>query len=374
MNIFHLRASNFYGGPERQLHLHALQARESKFNVVIGSFNESGKRPEFLEVIGDDDIATYAFDVKNAYDPKAVRLLRGYLISNKIRILCTHDYRTHLIGFLASIGIDTKWIAFSRGWTAESLKVKIYHLLDKIIVRFSDHMVAVSGSQKNKLLRILVPAGKISVVHNAMEPDRIAAFPKIDLHTRFGFPEDSIICICGGRFSREKGHIYLVRAAALALEKNSSLRFVLFGDGPELGRVRKAIARRGLENHILCPGFERDLIGCLKGAEVLINPSLSEGLPNIVLEAMALRLPVIATMVGGVPELIIDGESGFLVPPADETALARAILRFFGGSENKNKIVSSAFEIIVSRFSFETQMQKLAGIYNLVGGEERKHH
>lgn len=370
MNIFHLRASNFYGGPERQLHLHALRARKSEFNVVVGSFTESGKRPEFLEVIGDDDIATYAFQVRNPYDLKAVGLLREYLIRNKIRILCTHDYRTHLIGFLASIGRDTKWIAFSRGWTAESLKVKIYHLLDKIIVRFGDHVIAVSGSQKNKLLRLLVPAGRISVVHNAIEPGDFAAIPEIDLRARFGFPGDSIVCICGGRFSREKGHIYLIKAAALALEKNSSLRFVLFGDGPDLERVKKAIARRGLESHILCPGFERDLISCLKGADVLINPSLSEGLPNIVLEAMALRLPVIATTVGGVPELITDGESGYLVPPADEAALARVILRFFGEIENKDKIVNSAYKILVHRFSFEMQMDKLADIYNLVGGEE----
>ncbi len=372
MNILHLRASNFYGGPERQLHLHALRARDSEINVVIGSFTENRKSPEFLEIIGDDDIATYAFDVRSPYDPKAVRLLRGYLIENKIRILCTHDYRTHLVGFLASTGTNTKWIAFSRGWTAESLKVKAYHLLDKIIVRFADHVVAVSGSQKNRLLRLLVPARKVSAIHNAIEPDSIAAFPKIDLYTRFGFPGDSIICICGGRFSREKGHIYLVRAAALALEKNSSLRFVLFGDGPELGRVRKAIARKRLGNHILCPGFEKDLIGCLKGAGVLINPSLSEGLPNIVLEAMALRLPVIATAVGGVPELITDRENGFLVPPADEAALARAILRFIERGENKDKIVNSAYEVIINRFSFETQMRKLARIYDLVGGEGGK--
>lgn len=372
MNIFHLRASNFYGGPERQLHLHALRARESEFNVVIGSFTESGRRPEFLEVIADDGVATHVFEVRNAYDPKAVGLLRGYLIKNKIRILCTHDYRTHLIGFLASIGMGTKWIAFSRGWTAESLKVKIYHLVDKIMVRLADHVVAVSGSQRNKLLRLMVPGARISVVHNAIEPDRFASSSKKDLRVRFGFPGDSDVCICAGRFSREKGHIYLVRAAALALEKNSSLRFVLFGEGPELERVRKEIARRRLEGHILCPGFERDLIGQLKGADVLINPSLSEGLPNVVLEAMALRLPVIATTVGGVPELITDGESGFLVPPADETALARTILRFFGEVENKDKIVDSAYEVLVDRFSFGMQMAKLADIYNPVGGAEEK--
>lgn len=367
MNILHLRASNFYGGPERQLHSHALRARESEVNMVIGSFKEHRKSPEFIDVIRNDGVTTHVFDVKNPYDPRAVKLLREYLIGNKIRILCTHDYRTHLIGFLATIAVDAKWIAFSRGWTAESLKVRAYHILDKIIVRFADHVVAVSGSQRIKLLRLLVPGRKISVIHNAIEPTGIAPIPKVDLHARFGFPEDSIICICGGRFSREKAHIYLVRAAALALEKNSSLRFVLFGDGPELERVRKAIVRKGLENHILCPGFERNLAGCLKGADVLVNPSLNEGMPNIVLEAMALRLPVIATAVGGVPELITDRESGFLVPPADEAALARAILRFISGAEDIDRIAGSAFKIIVERFSFETQMRKLAGLYDLVG-------
>ena len=115
LNILHLRASNFYGGPERQLHFHARQAQGSEFAITIGSFTEGGQTPQFLKVVAEDEIETHLFQVKNAYDPKAVAAVRNFLVNNDIRILCTHDYRTHLIGWLAARRIDTGWVAFSRG-------------------------------------------------------------------------------------------------------------------------------------------------------------------------------------------------------------------------------------------------------------------
>ena len=363
MKILHLRASNFYGGPERQLHLHSRQIMGSEYHLTIGSFSEQGQTPEFLDVIASDGIDTHTFQVKSAYDPVAVGKLRDYLRANDTDILCTHDYRTHTIGFRAKRGTPCRWVAFSRGWTSESLKTKLYHTLDKIIVRFATHIVAVSRAQKDRLVRLMISGDKISVVHNAVDVAAIRAVQPVNLKKKFDFPKNAYVCISGGRFSREKGQIYLVRAAVEAAKSEPRLRFVLFGDGPDLESMRRLVSSFGNERKIICPGFERDLLGCLAGADLLVNPSLSEGLPNIVLEAMAAGTPVVATAVGGVPELITDGLNGLLVPPRDVASLRAKIITMATDTDKARDIAAAAGETVEKNFTFASQGQKLIEVY-----------
>ena len=368
MNILHLRASNFYGGPERQLHFHARLAKDSPYKVTVASFAESGGRPEFLDVIARDNIPVHVFDVTSAYDTRAISDLRNYCRANEIDILCTHDYRTTVLGCMAARRIRTRWLAFSRGFTQDNLKVRLYHAIDKFLIRQANHIVAVSHSQKDKLRRLWIREKNISVVHNAIDPDSFAAIPPVDLRTRFGFEPDTFVCISGGRFSREKGQAHLVEAAWSAIARNPRLRFVLFGDGPDWQRMRGRAETLGLVGKVLCPGFERNLLGCMKGADMLINPSLSEGLPNIVLEAMALGVPVVATSVGGVPELVTDNQSGKLVPAANASAMADAIVELADNAEKRAALVSSAKDAIAGEFSFAAQFKMLAALYDRFGG------
>lgn len=363
MNILHLRASNFYGGAERQIHLHALQAQGPEFKVAIASFSENAKEPDFLGTTRNDGIKTHLFNVRNAYDPSAILTLRRYLRENDIRILCTHDYRSNLISYLATRRTKCRWIAFSRGYTRDSLRVRIYGLMDRVYIRFADHIVTVSHAQKRKLSRLLIPGRKISAIHDAVDVDRLCRANKADLRSKFDFPPEAIICISGGRFSREKGQIYLVRATAKAIQRNNLLRFVLFGDGPDLENTRSAVVRFGLESRVLCPGFEKNLFSYLKSADILINPSLSEGLPNIVLEAMALGIPVLATAVGGVPEIISHAQNGYLVPPKSPRALSDGILFMASNKDKVSEFARAAREMVETQFTFENQNRKLTELY-----------
>ncbi|GAJ15279.1 unnamed protein product, partial [marine sediment metagenome] len=145
-----------------------------------------------------DGISTHVFNVKNAYDKSAVGALIRYLKANEIDVLCTHDYRSHFIGFWALRNIKVKWVAFSRGWTKDDLKVRLFHIIDKIFIRFANHIVAVANSQKLKLIKLFVPEKKISIVHNAIDPDLFNDVTPIDLRANFGFPTNSVICISGG--------------------------------------------------------------------------------------------------------------------------------------------------------------------------------
>ncbi len=366
LNILHLRASNFYGGPERQLHFHAREAGGTAYHVTIASFTESGATPEFIRVIADDNLPVHVFRVSSAYDTRALSDIRQYLKDNRVDILCTHDYRSVVLAALVVRRMRTRWLAFSRGYTRDNLKVRFYHTLDKFFIRQANHIVAVSEGQKKRLKRLAVRERQITVVPNAIDPDSFSSVVPVDLRTRFDFDPDSLVVIAGGRFSREKGQSVLVRAAVRARANNPRLRFVLFGDGPDLGRIRAEVKREGHEKEIVCPGFEKNLLGCLKGADLLVNPSLSEGLPNIVLEAMALKTPVVATAVGGVPELVRDDVTGFLVPAADPDALAEAVVRA-AVTDERERITAAALDHIKREYSFAGQFRKLAALYDRIG-------
>ncbi|SYZ73063.1 putative Glycosyl transferase group 1 [Candidatus Zixiibacteriota bacterium] len=369
MKILHLRASNFYGGPERQLHYHARLARGTEFEIVLGSFSEKGSAPELLNIAEKEGLAVKLFEVKNAYDRRAPGMIRDYLTIEKIDLLCTHDYRSHILGYRGVKKTGARWVAFSRGWTKDTLKVRIFTLVEKIVIRFADHIVAVSNAQKDKLTALSIPTEEITVAHNAIDIESLKNVVTVDLKKRFNFPEEAVVIVAGGRFSREKGQVYLIKAAEQTLKKNDRLRFLLFGDGPDWTKVKNIIVQEHLEDKIICPGFEKNLLGCIKAADILVNPSLSEGLPNIVLESMALEVPVIATAVGGVPELIKDGFNGLLVPKADARSLSEAIIKLARDRELRRKYAGAASGTLAGTFSFERQLVILGEMYRQMAGD-----
>lgn len=366
IRILHLRASNFYGGPERQLHMHARLAGGSRYHIAVSSFAESGQTPEFLQLIANDGIATHTFPVASAYDYRAVSLVREYLSAQRIDILCTHDYRSHLIGYLARQRLSVKWIAFSRGFTWDNLKIRTFHWVEKMLARFADRIVAVSHAQSAKLKRLYVPERKVSVIHNAIDLASLQRTEPQDLRVRFGLPAEAIVAVAAGRFSREKGQPTLVQAGSLAVMKNPRLRIVMFGNGPELDRIKQSVRDLGCDQYIICPGFERNILACVKGADMLVNPSFTEGLPNVLLEAMALGIPVIATNVGGVPELVTHAVSGLLVQPDDAYALAEGMLTLANDPQRRAALAVAALETVRQSFSFEGQFAKLATVYDEV--------
>jgi glycosyltransferase involved in cell wall biosynthesis len=268
---------------------------------------------------------------------------------------------------LTARGNPTRWVAFSRGFTLTNAKVRLYQTIEKILVRRAAHIVAVSGAQKEKLKRLLIKDEQITVARNAIDVDALATVARVDLRARYGFEPGSIIFIAAGRFSIEKGQEILIRAGARVLQRHPQVRFVLFGQGFELEKMRQLTRRLGVENEILCPGFERNMLGCLKGADVLINPSLMEGLPNIVLEGLGFEVPIIATAVGGVPEIVEDGRTGRLIPAGSEEALAAAILETAENMDRSRTMAAAGLRFVRSECTFGRQFEVLASVYERLG-------
>jgi len=334
MNLVHLTASTFFGGPERQM-LGLAQALPNFVRTTFTSFPESGRSSAFLAEVRKHGFATAALTTDFPKVFAAVREVTELLRTAACDVLFCHGYKAHMLGRLAARRVGIPAVAVSRGWTGETRKVKLYEWLDRRHLRFMDHVVCVSEGQAEKVRKwCRVPASRLSVIRNSA---RLAAFehtgPSAHDRLRSFFPSDSAVSqvvLAAGRLSPEKGFSVLIEAAHAICRENPFAGVVIFGEGQLRGELEARVAQLGLTGRVVLPGFRTDLDSLISGADVVVLPSFTEGLPNVALEASAAGVPVVATAVGGTPEVIADGANGFLVPPGQPPAIAvkvRELLR-----------------------------------------------
>jgi glycosyltransferase involved in cell wall biosynthesis len=234
-----------------------------------------------------------------------------------------------------------------------------------------DRVICVSEAQAKKVRRAGVQPDRIRVICNAVRPER---FERPDpayrerLRRMFTAPPRKIVG-AAGRFSPEKGFGVLVDAAAEVLNTEPQLGFVVFGDGPLRASLARQIEALGIQERFVLTGFRPDFDKFLPHLDLMVLPSFSEGLPNVVLEALAASVPVVATAVGGTPEVIEDGKTGYLSPPGDARRLASQIVDALCDDAARQKLSAQGRARVEERFSFVAQSQlyqRLLG--SLVGG------
>jgi glycosyltransferase involved in cell wall biosynthesis len=333
------------------------QALPPPYRSVFISFAEGGGCRAFLAEVGRAGFEAVALEPDTPHFRRVLRDLDGHLRQVGADILCCHGYKANLLGRLAARRRDIPAVAVSRGWTGANLKLRVYEFLDRIGLRRMDRVVCVSEGQAALVRRAGVPARRVVVIRNAVRRDR---FDRINL--RYGdrlqafFPEPrGRIVGAAGRLSPEKGFDNLIRAAATVTQVEPSAGFVLFGDGPLRGQLAGQIAAAGLDGKFILAGFHQDLDGFLPFLDLMVLPSFREGLPNVVLEAFAAGVPVVATAVGGTPEVVEDGVNGYLVRPGDLGALAARILDVLRTEDGGKSMGMRGRKRVRDQFSFEAQ-------------------
>lgn len=359
MNVVHLTASTHFGGPERQM-LGLAVALPQSVRTTFVSFAEGGRCAAFLDRVRGDGFDVLALRHDTPHLVAAVRELTAVLRETSCDVLLCHGYKADLLGRVAARRVGVPAVAVSRGWTGENRKVRAYEWLDRRHLRLMDRVVCVSDGQAAKVRRWCgVPESRLTVIRNSA---RLAAFESRDpgaRRTLLGcFPSDSAVSrlvVAAGRLSPEKGFGVLVEAAADVLRHDPAAGVVLFGEGvlrPDLeGRVREL----GIADRFVMPGFRTDLDSLLPAADVVVLPSFTEGLPNVALEAGAAGVPVVATVVGGTPEVVADGETGFLVPPGEPEVLAAKLRRVLGDAALRATLGDAAKRRMRELFTFDAQ-------------------
>ncbi len=364
--IAHLIATNFYGGPEKQIVEHLCRLDGKRYQGVVVSFLE-GEKNEILQKAGGVKVPHHAIAMTGPLDFRAQRGLSRFLKEYQVDLLCTHGYKATIMGWWAGRCTQIPVLSFSRGYTAEDKKVAFYEWLDRQTLKRVDGVIAVSEGQRQRLASFGVYGKKNWVVHNAVvvppqdkEAQRSA---KKAICSRFDLHPDARLVVAAGRLSPEKGHRFLVEAVGLLAGKIEKTFFFFCGDGPCYTALVEQAKVLGVADACLFPGFQRNIGEFFQAMDLMVLPSLTEGLPNVILEAFALAKPVVSTRVGGVPELVIDGENGYMVEKERPDLLAAAIVRSLDDPEKMHAMGQRGYERVQADFSFEEQAATLEGIY-----------
>ena len=363
MRIVHLTASGFFGGPERQM-LGLASAIPPEYSSTFLSFPEEGRCRPFLAAAraAGFDAAELANDSPNWR--AAVRELTAFLRGNFADVLVTHGYKSNLLGRPAARHAGVPIVGVSRGWTGENLKVWCFEAVDRVHLRFMDRVVCVSDGQADRVRQAGVPGARIRVIRNAA---RLRAFAEPNPEARDRLRQlaggDGPIVLAAGRLSPEKGFHDLVEASSHLLRTAPTIRIVVFGEGAERPQLERRVRELGIADRLRLPGFRNDLDALLPWADVVVLPSLTEGLPNVALEAAAAGVPFVATAVGGTPEVVVNGRTGFLVAPNDPVALAGRIGDLLTRSDWARAFGRAGRQWVEDHFSFEGQARAYQSLF-----------
>lgn len=360
--VLHLRASNFVGGPEKQILAYARSCADS-VETIIGSFCADAEGAELLRAAASQGTATLALPAHSL--SQSVRRLTQAVRDSDVRLICAHGYKPALLASMVSRMTKIPYACFLRGWTKEDRKVAIYEMVERWCARHAERVVCLSDMQASRLSNRY--KSRIRVVVNAATvrdstPQQRQAY-KQQICAIAGLDPARPVAVAAGRLSPEKGASVLVQAAAILRESCPAVQFVVFGDGVERERLQRQISELKIEANFKLAGYRENFSELIAGADLLVNPSLTEEVPNVVLEAMSAGVPVVATAVGGVPDLGRDGAIA-LVSPGDSRLLAEAIAAVFRESSDPDAMVRKARARLSEDYSPAKQSEQLHGLYS----------
>jgi len=232
-----------------------------------------------------------------------------------------------------------------------------------------DCFIAASEAIRQMLVTDGVPADRTVTVHEGIDVDHVRAAPPVNVHDAFWLPHGAPVVGNVAALVPHKGQRYLIDAAHLVVQQIPDARFVILGEGELREHLEKQVHEHHLEKHVLLPGFRTDVLGCIKGFDLFVMSSVTEGLGTSLLDAMACSRPIVATGAGGIPEIVEDEVNGLLVPPRDHTALAAAIVRALKDDDLRRRMGEAGFARVSERFTVDRMVEKTADVYRRVNAQ-----
>src|SRR5882724_186419 len=334
-----------------------------------GSDHQPGAN-EFVEATQAAGIEIDVIPERRRFDLAVVSALKEIVKQRQPDLVITHSVKSHFLMWRSRLWKQYPWIAFHHGYTTTDRKMRVYNRFDRWSLPKADLVITVCNAFALELGSVArVAPERIRVRHNSIRPGSPSAAEDVRaLRERLGIVENEAVILSVGRLSKEKAHADLIKAFRQLCTTNPDLncKLVIVGDGPEREPLESAAAQSGVSQRIIFAGQVTDVRPSYAMSDVFVLPSLTEGSPNVLLEAMAAKVPVVATAVGGVPEIVANEESALLVPANDPAALAAAIVRLLGDAELGRRLTKNAAEIISKNHSPHEYVRSLIAIYDEV--------
>lgn len=351
------------GGTERQVANLVLRLNSSRFDLHLACLRNVG---ELLEEVDQLRVPKPVFEIGSLYGFKtAWQALRfaHYVRKNRIQIVNTYGFYPNVFAVLAAkLGGADVVIASIRD--RGDIMTAMQRRIQKLVCRVADCVLVNAEAIRQTLISQGYDPARIVVIHNGIVLSRDRKREQgAELRRELGVPAASPIVIVLSRLNRMKGVEYFLEAARIVAQRCPDARYVIAGDGAHRPELEQRAAELGLQDRVVFTGFRTDAPDLLSESAISVLPSLSEGLSNSLLESMAVGTPVVATRVGGNPEIIEHGISGLLTPPRDPESLASAMILLLEDPNRASQMGEAGRRRVAELFSVERSVTEVENLY-----------
>jgi len=359
INLLQLVYGFGVGGGEAKLLELVDKLDKEKYAITVCSVGLGGPLEQQFRDTGADVLVVKK---RWRFDPTLIFKVAKLVKQRKIDVVMTTLFYADIVGAAASFLVKPKalisWEVITHPLNARR------RLMYKLLSSRFDVVVTVSNSIWDFVIKKRSQnKNKIKTIYYGVDLDAYAPAKKSgDLAKELGNPD----CIFGvvARLRYQKGHVHLIDAVPKVIEKYPNVKFVFIGSGDQEELLRQRVADRNVQNQVIFLGLRRDIKYLLNEIDVFVLPSLWEGFPNVVLEAMGCAKPVIATSVEGTIELVADGESGILMPPANPEALADALITMLDSPKLIKQYGNAGRKRVETYFSVGKQVREFEALYD----------
>jgi glycosyltransferase involved in cell wall biosynthesis len=306
---------------------------------------------------------------RGPWDWRVVTRLLDVCRTEGVTVWHGHDYKSNLLGLLLSRFWPMRLVTTVHGWVKRTWRTPLYYSIDRFCLPHYERVICVSEDLRERCLACGVPEDRCVLLHNAVDTREFTRRLGVaDAKGQLGIPPNRFVIGAIGRLSEEKGFHVLIQAVDRLLGAGLDVELLIAGDGDQRPHLEDLIGRLGEQDRIHLCGYRADTVALYQAMDVFAMSSLREGLPNVLLEAMAQEVPVIATRIAGIPRLVRHEENGLLVEPGSVRDLADAVARLLNDCQLRARLGRAGRATVEAGFSFEGRMQKVRKLFdNLLG-------
>jgi len=346
VKILHIISSGGLYGAEAVILNMSRTLNEGPHSSVLGVFsNSANPNLQLHEVAAKQGIESHLVPCNGQIDRTVLTTIRRLAALTKADIVHAHGYKADIYCYFALRGPGTPLVSTCHTWYDNNLLVTLYGMADRRVLRNYAAVVAVSDEVRQQLLRAGVSEDKIHLIRNGID---LRPFDSASPSLR---NDNSPLVGLVGRLSIEKGVDIFLQAAARVLVELPSTRFVVVGEGPDRDKLESLIDELKVRQSVSMLGHRDDMPSVYASLDIMVSSSRQEGLPMAILEGMASRRPLIATRVGDVPAVVLDGRTGVLLPAGDAGLLASGILTLLRDPARRERLGTAARKLIEDEFS-----------------------
>jgi len=322
----------------------------------------------FADIAAGQGFTSITIPMKQQLDISTLQPVREYIRDEQISIVHTHGVRANLIARLAAKKegkpVVTTVHSVLRYDYASKAKAALARYITMLTNNKTDSFIAISSAIEKDIKDMGVPAEKIHLIHNGLDTAKFKQpVNAAKIREKLGIIPGRTVIGMVARLHPVKGHEYFLQGARSLLDKGLDLQFLIIGEGTYRQKLEKMINDLDLKEHVMMPGYYSPMEDIYGVIDLLCLPSLMEGLGLVILEAMYFNIPVVASSVGGIPEIITNEVNGLLVAPRDYKGLADAVIKLLSDEQLRTDIQQQGAET-VKEFSLENMAQKVEMIYD----------